>query len=131
MRISTFVLLTSLLLFSACSENDTSATDQQDMIGATLNSAALSSSEGAALAKRKCASCHYLDRNIRKVGPSLKGIVGRAPSISGIPFDKWTEENLDRWIENPRAIKKKTRMALPGISDPAQRKAIIAYLKQI
>jgi len=131
MRLTTLVLMTAMLLFSACSESDTSTSGQQDAMSATMNAIALSSSEGATLTKRKCASCHSLDRNIRKVGPTLKGIMGRAPSIEGIPFETWSEEAMDKWLENPRAIKKKTRMALPGITDPAERKAIIAYLKLI
>jgi len=131
MRTKTFILMTAMLLFSACSESDTPTSGQQDAMSATINAIALSSAEGAKLTKRKCASCHSLDRNIKKIGPTLKGIMGRAPSTEGIPFETWSEEAMDKWLENPRAIKKKTRMALPGITDPAERKAIIAYLKLI
>jgi len=131
MRITTLILITTALLFSACSESDTSPSGQQDAMGSTINAITLSSAKGADLTKRKCASCHSLDRNIRKVGPTLKGIMGKAPSIEGIPFETWSEEAMDKWLENPRAIKKKTRMAIPGISDPEERKTIIAYLKLI
>lgn len=125
-------LILSITLISACSQDETSNGKQRtDALESTISTMALSSSEGAKLAKRKCASCHSLDRNIRKVGPTLKGIMGRAPSIEGMPFETWNEETMDKWLENPRAVKKKTRMALPGISDPAVRKAIITYLKLI
>jgi cytochrome c len=132
MRFNTLILMAAVLFLAGCGDTDSPTTsDQQDMVGATMSAVALSSSEGAKLTKRKCASCHSLDRNIRKVGPSLKGIMGKTPSIADMPFDRWTEENMDRWLENPRAVKKRTRMALPGISDPSERKAIIAYLKRI
>jgi cytochrome c len=131
MRIHILALLVATTLPVACSQNETAGQQSQDVIGSTLKAIALDSSEGAALTKRKCASCHSLDRNIRKIGPTLKGIIGRAPSIDGVPFETWTEEAIDKWIENPRSIKKKTRMALPGIKDAEERKAIIAYLKRL
>jgi len=131
MRPYYFTLMLAAVLFSGCSSENSTTTQSQDAVGSTINAIALSSAEGADLTKRKCASCHSLDRNIRKVGPTLKGIMGKAPSVEGIPFEKWNEETMDKWLENPRAVKKKTRMALPGISDPAERKAIIAYLKLI
>jgi len=120
----------TLLLFASCGQDD-KAGKTADVLESTMGTIARSSSEGASLTRKKCASCHSLDRNIRKVGPSLKGIVGKKPTIGDVPFDAWTEEALDKWLENPRSVKKKTRMALPGISDAGERKAIIDYLKTI
>ena len=131
MRSYYFTLMIAAALLAGCSSDSETSNQTEDALGSTINAIALSSAEGADITKRKCASCHSLDRNIRKVGPTLKGIMGKAPSIEGIPFETWTEEAMDKWLENPRALKKKTRMALPGISDPAERKAIIAYLKLI
>ncbi len=131
MRSYYLMMLIAAVLVTGCSGENNTSTQTGDALGSTINAIALSSAEGADLTKRKCASCHSLDRNIRKVGPTLKGIMGRAPAIEGIPFETWSEEAMDKWLENPRAIKKKTRMALPGISDPEERKAIIAYLKLI
>ncbi|MDX8403699.1 MAG: c-type cytochrome [Mariprofundaceae bacterium] len=129
MRTHTITLLFLLsIMFMACSQNEVDE-DKSGVVGSTLNAMTLGSSEGASLVKRKCASCHYLDRNLRKIGPSLKGIMGKAPSIKEIPFEIWTEEAMDRWIENPRSIKKKTKMAIPGIKNAEERKAIITYLK--
>jgi len=87
--------------------------------------------DGAKLARKKCASCHYLDRNLRKVGPTLKGIYGHKPSISGIPFETWDEASLDAWLEDPKQVKPKTKMAIPGMKDAGERKAVIDYLKQL
>lgn len=124
-------LILSSVLLLACSQEPSSGTAGQSGLESTLGSIAQNTSAGAELTRKKCASCHYLDRNIRKVGPSLKGVYGRAPSISGIPFATWDEEALDKWLTSPRDVKKSTRMGIPGISDPAERKAIIDYLKLI
>ncbi len=132
MRIHLTTLLCTTLLLTSCGQSDSPTEGGEGgLLGSTISSMNLSSAEGAAVTKRKCASCHSLDRNIRKVGPSLKGIMGRAPSITGMPFETWTEENMDRWLESPRSIKKKTRMSIPGIKDAEERKAIISYLKLI
>ncbi len=89
------------------------------------------SEPGAALVRKRCASCHFLDRNLTKVGPSLKGIFGRAPSISGVPFKIWDETSLNLWIKNPTGIKPDTLMTTPGIKSARERAEIIAYLKQL
>lgn len=126
-QISLFIALSALLLV-ACSQEPS---DGQTGLESTLGSIAQNSSEGAELTRRKCGSCHYLDRNIRKIGPTLKGIFGKAPTISDVPFATWNEESLDQWLSGPRDIKKSTRMAIPGIENADERKAIIDYLKLI
>jgi len=101
------------------------------LVAETLSTIKLDTSEGAKLAKKKCGACHYLDRNLRKVGPTLKGIYGRKPAISDLPFETWDEASLDTWLEDPKQVKPKTKMAIPGIKDASERKAIIEYLKQL
>ena len=86
---------------------------------------------GAELVAKKCANCHSLDRDMRKSGPTLKGIFGSTPSISGVPYSTWDEASLDAWIESPLTIKRGTRMAIPGIKSAAERAAIIAHLKTL
>jgi cytochrome c len=41
----------------------------------------------------------------------------------------WTEETLDAYIENPKALVSKTRMSFRGISDAEQRSDLLAYLR--
>lgn len=130
MRTIHLPLIAIILLLSACSQGPEDGTGQTGL-ESSLSSMAAHNSKGATLTRKKCGSCHSLDRNIRKVGPSLKGIYGRAPSISDVPFETWDEAALDTWLTNPRRVKRKTRMGIPGISDPAERKAIIEYLKLI
>jgi cytochrome c len=45
----------------------------------------------------------------------------------------WTDENLDKWIADPKAMIPDSPMALafPGIADAAERADIIAYLKTV
>ena len=42
----------------------------------------------------------------------------------------WTEENIDKWITNPKAMIPDSMMALafPGVPDAATRADIIAFL---
>ena len=43
----------------------------------------------------------------------------------------WTEENIDKWIANPKAMIPDSIMSLTfqGLPDPQQRADVIAYLK--
>ena len=87
--------------------------------------------KGAKLAKGKCGACHHFDKDGKKVGPSLMGIFGRAPSIDGVPFTTWDAAALDQWLENPKAVKSNTKMAFKGIPEKAKRDDIIAFLKSL
>ncbi|MDQ7010813.1 MAG: SURF1 family cytochrome oxidase biogenesis protein [Mariprofundaceae bacterium] len=86
---------------------------------------------GAKLARGKCGGCHYFDRAKKKVGPGLKGIYGRAPSIDGIPFARWDAQALDQWLARPKAVKPKTRMSFRGLASKQDRDDVIAYLKTL
>jgi cytochrome c len=91
-----------------------------------------------------CATCHQIGPGAKTlVGPELNGIVGRkAGSIADYPNYSagmkklnadgfvWTEENIDKWITNPKAMIPDSMMALafPGVPDPGTRADIIAFL---
>ncbi len=110
---------------SACGD------DGDGIVGKTMQNIANESLAGADIARTECGSCHYLDKTVRKVGPSLKGIYGQAPRTKGIPVEIWNEDSLDAWIENPTGVHPETRMKIPGIKDAEKRALIIEYLKQI
>ena len=93
----------------------------------------------------KCGICHQVgSKRNGLVGPELKGIVGRkAASVADYPYSAgmkklgdegftWTEEHLDKWIADPKAMIPDSPMALncskayPTLSERAD---IIAYLK--
>ena len=92
-----------------------------------------------------CATCHQIGPGAKNgVGPELNGIVGRkAASVADYPSYSagmkklgaegfvWTEENIDKWIANPKAMIPDSMMALafPGVADANERADIIAYLK--
>jgi cytochrome c len=103
--------------------------------------------DGSALVLRgqrlflQCKSCHEItDTKIVKIGPNLKGVLGRpVASYPGFNYSKalqsltfqWNDEELDRWLEKPTQIAPATTMAFIGLPTAADRKAVIAYLQSI
>lgn len=92
----------------------------------------------------KCAICHQVGASAQNtVGPELNKIVGRkAASAAGFAYSPglkklgdegfvWNEENLDKWIADPKAMLPDSPMAqlFQGIKDAQERADIIAYLK--
>jgi len=82
----------------------------------------------------------------RLVGPQLNGVVGRkAASVGDYTMYSagmkklgeqgfvWNEQNIDKWIANPKAMIPDSPMALAfqGIPDAGERTDIIAYLKTV
>jgi cytochrome c len=92
---------------------------------------------GKELFVRRCSGCHSPDLN--KEGPSLRGIYGRKSATApGFAYSdalkkatiRWDDQSLDRWLTDPDAMVPDTDMAF-RVSDSAERKAIIAYLKTL
>ena len=89
----------------------------------------------------KCKACHDNEKGVNKVGPTLKGIVGRAAaSVADYKYSDamvakgaegliWTEENLAAYLPDPKAYVPKTKMAFAGLKKPDEVADIIAYLK--
>lgn len=111
-------------------------------IAATAGSAN-AGGKGEKLFKKKCGICHSLEPGKHKIGPSLAGVIGKKAGATDFKKYKafkggsdivWNDKNLDAWITNQKdflkakGIKKKTAMK-SKIKKPAERKAIIAYLK--
>ncbi|MDQ6963414.1 MAG: hypothetical protein Q9M13_00675 [Mariprofundales bacterium] len=84
---------------------------------------------GAVIAQVRCQPCHFLTKRQRRLGPGLLGIYNRTPSITGLPFNVWSDETLDLWLTNPRAVKINTKMYLPPLNR-RDRRAVIAWLRQ-
>ena len=88
----------------------------------------------------KCAICHSPEAGVNKVGPSLHGIVGRhsaslatynySPAMKATNWD-WTEEKLNTYLVNPRAVVVGTKMIFPGLPSETDRANVIAYLKTL
>lgn len=85
-----------------------------------------------------CAVCHPLDESGRPgVGPNLHGVVGRkaASDPSFVYSDAlrardvvWTEQELDAFLTDPAHYAPGTTMPFAGLSDPADRAAVIRLL---
>ena len=87
---------------------------------------------------KKCKTCHTFDPGKKKIGPHLKGVIGRkAGAVEGYKYSKamaaadiiWDEANLDKYLTKPKAFLKGTKMAFAGLKKEAQRADVIAYLK--
>lgn len=97
----------------------------------------------AAAGKRifiRCAGCHSLSAQARPMtGPHLQAIVGRkVASVEGYTYSqalrtrnfRWDEARLDRWLSAPQAEIAGLCLPFTGLAKPADRAALIAYLKQ-
>lgn len=87
----------------------------------------------------KCMTCHVVQEGMNRVGPSLYNVVGRtAGSLESFPRYSqgmknagivWTEETLDPYLENPRAVVPGGSMAFAGLPSAQDRADVIAYLR--
>lgn len=85
-----------------------------------------------------CGACHTATAGgAALIGPNLWGVVGRdVASVRDFDYSAeleavggtWTPERLDRFLENPMAVVPGTRMGYAGVTDPAERAALVAYL---
>lgn len=86
----------------------------------------------------ECKSCHELRDEENRIGPHLVELFGRkAGSIQGFAYSDamlgstftWDELTLNEYITAPDKFVQGTRMYFSGISDPRDRKDLIAFLK--
>lgn len=86
----------------------------------------------------QCRSCHMTAAGAPNlVGPNLHGVFERR--IGTLPEYKyseaaqtagwaWDPARLDGWLQDPRGFLPGTKMAFPGVKEPADRRDVIAYL---
>jgi cytochrome c len=89
----------------------------------------------------KCKACHEVEKGVNKVGPTLKGVVGRpvasvpdykysdAMKAKGAEGAVWDEATLATYLPDPKAFVPKTKMAFAGLKKPEDVANVIAYLK--
>lgn len=93
--------------------------------------------DGPTVFNDNCAICHSTEPGVDKLGPSLAGIVGRSSaSLKEYPYSDamqkagvtWTKLVLDKYLTDPQAMVKGTKMLFAGIKNAKDRKALIDYL---
>ena len=90
-----------------------------------------------------CRACHQVGAGAKNgIGPSLNGIIGRkAGTINGFNYSDankqagvkglvWTEDKLFEYLQSPADFMPDNKMTFAGVKDEADRRDLIAYLKQ-
>ncbi|GEP09170.1 c-type cytochrome [Methylobacterium gnaphalii] len=90
---------------------------------------------------KACQACHSFEKGgPNKAGPDLWEVVGRKKgSHEGFAYSDamkakggdWSYEDLDHFLTKPSEYVKGTKMAFQGISAPAERANVIAYLRTL
>lgn len=87
----------------------------------------------------RCAACHDLNTGATRLGPSMKGIIGRkAGAVAGFAYSPamkakavtWNPQTLDAYLTAPAKYIPGNKMPFAGLSNPQDRADLIAYLKQ-
>lgn len=88
---------------------------------------------------KKCGSCHNAAQGgANGIGPNLWGIVGAgigakpgfaySDVLKGMAANKWSFEELDKWLKNPRGYAAGTKMSFAGLANGEDRANVILYL---
>lgn len=112
-------------------------------VGVSLSGAALAQDGNAEAGEdvfKKCRACHDVGPDAKnKVGPQLNGIIGRkSGTVDGFNYSDanktaavvWDEEQLFKYLADPRAYMPGNKMAFAGLKDEQDRKDLIAYIKK-
>jgi cytochrome c len=111
------------------------AAKEEEPIEKLLASANIQKGETSA---KKCQACHTFNKGEpNRVGPNLYGVVGRdRASIAGFNYSaamkakggKWTLEELNHFLTNPRGYIPGTSMSFAGLSRGSERADVISFL---
>lgn len=134
-----FAAATLALALSACGSpsEDKAATDTA---APATSEPAPAAADARPAAFAQCAACHSIEPGKNGVGPSLVGVFGsKAGSVAGYAYTEanknsgltWDEATLDTYLTAPMKTVPGTKMSFGGMGDPAQRKAVIDFLKTL
>lgn len=112
-------------------------------LGLLVSTTAAAAEGDPATGKRvfnQCQACHTVVKGKNGLGPSLNGVVGRkAGTADGFKnyspaMQKsdvaWTEENLDKYLSDPKGFLPGNRMIFVGLKKDQDRADVIAFIKQ-
>ncbi len=111
-------------------------------IAARLASADVDAGKASTL-KLGCIACHQFQEGGKNgVGPALYGVVGAqigghietysySAALKSHSGEKWTYEELDKWLTKPSGYAPGTKMSYAGVTDPAVRANVIDYLRSL
>ena len=89
----------------------------------------------------KCKTCHDIEKGVNKVGPTLKGVVGRkGAAVAEYKYSEamlakaaeglvWDEATLAAYLPDPKAFVPKTKMVFAGLKKAEDVEHLIAFLK--
>ena len=98
--------------------------------------------EQGANVMKKCATCHdFTQGGPNKIGPNLYGVLGGphahaagfqySDAMKATASEKWTVENMWKFLNNPAAYIKGTKMSFAGLKKPEELAAAIVYLRSL
>jgi cytochrome c len=113
-------------------------------LGAAPGHAEGSAATGEDIFNQVCQACHTVDEaGADKVGPNLFGLFGARAGQRAYSFERrhstalkksgvvWSDETLDRFLENPGEFIPGNRMPFVGMRKTADRDDVLAYLKSV
>ena len=87
----------------------------------------------------KCAACHTVKKGgATLLGPNLHGVIDRVSgTLEGYPYSpalmayqkKWTEKELDHFLQNPMKVVPGTMMVFRGLQKERDRREVLCYLR--
>jgi cytochrome c len=87
----------------------------------------------------KCKACHVVDAEKSRVGPYLKGVIGRpAGTVEGFKYSDamkdsgivWDEVTIAEYVTDPKGYVPGNRMAFPGLKKEEDIANLLAYLQE-
>jgi cytochrome c len=97
--------------------------------------------KGNSDAAKLCGSCHSFNKGgANMVGPNLYNVIGSPiAEKSGYDFSsalkakkgKWTFDDMNAWLKDPKGYASGTKMAFAGIANDHQRADVIDYLRTL
>ena len=101
----------------------------------------MANAEKGKVVAKKCSACHTLNKGGGdRVGPNLWSIIGAKKCRSaGFSYSEalrskggnWDDEELFKFLSNPRNYVKGTRMAFAGLSKPQDIADLLAYFRSL